>query len=1424
MPHVLACLLMAAIPASPLAQDEKPLPPPRDQVLLQQVRIWEGNSAAAERREDLLFRRSQPVLRGTIAAADWPEAHVVAAEEDWILYPARFHAEYAAKLLEAPANAFRSAQTDTGAEPIIEMEYGNRAAFAAHLRAADLLEWKDDEGKDWREVGFTRVQVLPRQGLLQGRAAVAALSALPLGDALLLRDGVELRSLRTGAGGYPSTPMGALAVHRQLMTDAALRGAAGAAARPAPDLNLGERPMWRARSAREIENLLDLMQDAPRGWTLLGGREAWMHAERLLAADVAVLYVLDLDAAPKSEEDLKYDDAEGRRWWQDPLALREERRREHAETVGDFLKVRAAGIRCALVPGGNVKSLGEDIKQLLDAGADADDLHRAMSTDPARVLGLPESDDAIVSRGALRLDEPALAWAFADGRGFEYPKKEQQEKKEEAKDGEDAEQDAEEPEKVPDSSALAGDWEITADTPMGEQTFGTGFDPANQEVEVFDSEDPGEREPARNVHFEGHTVRFDFTVPDMDLEVSVTLSLEGEALAGTIVSPWGDLPITGKRIAAGPEEAEEQPAAEAAGAAEPKPGEPRLGHPQWPVERKADRDPPSAWARARSGSLLLLGGTLHRMDGSAPETGDLLIRDGVIVEIGRSVIAPEDVEAVDANGWHVMPAVLDAHSHLALDSVNEGTLAITAECRIADMIHPGDVGIWRAAAGGTAVAQALHGSANPIGGQAAAWELDYFATRIADLLHPARPQNIKFALGENVRQSNDGGTATRFPTSRLGVEAVYRRAFTAAQDYAARRARAEPGFRRDERLEVLAGILANKVKIQCHSYRADEIQMFLRICREFGITEPTFQHVLEGYKLAPELAAFGAMASTFSDWWAYKYEVKDAIPWNVEILHKAGVVVSINSDSDEMIRRLNTEAAKAMRYGGLTYSEAMATCTLNSARQMHLGDRLGTLEPGKDGTLAVYDAPPLSGAAQCVLTLARGRVLYERNPEHDVRWRQYAASAREFAAAGRAEAAEPAPAALAADGWEPWTRLGQGQAWIVSGARIHDMVHPPFAGALVVRDGRVVAVTRAGEPLPALPDAVQVDAQGLDLYPGFLNCGDVTGLFEIGAIRSARDDSELGDFQPDLIAGAAIHADSPHIAVTRTNGVAYVLVTPDGGTIRSQASLIQLAGTTSEDLVVVPRVGLMIEFPHAGKVDPKKGPEEPKELAALDRRFDEALAYHERSERARAAGHSLAERDTRLAAIVPYARGEMPLLIEAADAPTLMFARAWVTRRGMQAIWMGARDAWKVAGFLGEERARVIFGPVHALPSAESDPFDVPFRLPWLLRETGCRVALRTADPELTRNLPYQAATASAFGLGPEATLRMLTLGAAEVLGVDAHVGSIEAGKVATFFLCAGDPLDFGVVQRMWIGGAEVPLTSHQSELRDRYLGRLTPR
>ncbi|HEX9794671.1 MAG TPA: amidohydrolase family protein [Planctomycetota bacterium] len=1419
-----------------LAGGDDPIGPRDGVFLLRSVTVWNADGSLTEDRSLLLRGGVIEAVGGADLAAP-PEARVVEAGADWLAYPGLVHARFDLNGTKVPASPFHNEATDPRRDPIPAMEWGTRKDLRAWLRVADVLAWEPDKAAKWRLAGFTSGYLLPDQGLVRGRAAWVSLNDRPLGDALLAREGLLTLSLAAAPGGYPGTPMATLATLRQAFLDAQrMRAATGGRERTDPDAvalrDYEGALLFHANSAREIENVLDLVRDyAPdHPLVILGGRDAWKHAARLKTTGTSVLYVLDLPDAPKSDEKLKVAPADARPWWQSPARLREERRAVHAEHVAGFRLLRESGVRCALVPDGSPKELAEDLVQLRDDGLTDDELIAALGPDVAAVLGLQgvgtleagAGADLVIHRGPWAPDKAKLAWVFADGRGWEFPAPE-----EEAEEAADAEKPASEKDDEPKAEAddpgllFDGTWTFEVSPPGADEAMPIRLvvDTAGPSVEAGPADEPDEAIAGRDVAIDGDVLTFVLDVPDMPEPFKVRMQSFGELAEVTMDTPFGKLTMEAERSGgpAGAGPAKPKQDADKAGADSEADAFP-LGHPEALVEVRADRVP----HLALDGDVLLKGGTLHTMTGRGPFVGDLLIRDGKIAAVGGRQVAPAGVTVIDVSGQHVMPGVIDAHSHLALDAVNEGSVAITAECRIADMIHPESVSIFRAAAGGTAVNQSLHGSANPIGGQAAVWELDVNRRSIGELLVPGAAQGIKFALGENVKQSNFGRGGNRFPTSRSGVEAVYRRAFTRAREYAQERERGAPGFRPDVRLEVLAGILANEIHVQCHSYRADEILMFLRICEEFGIKRPTFQHVLEGYKVAPELAAAGAMASTFSDWWAYKIEAYDAIPWNTWLLDRAGVTVSINSDSGEMIRRLNTEAGKGLRYGQMDLEAAMAMCTLAPATQLRLEDRLGSLEKGKDGTVTVYDAAPLSSYARCTLTLARGRALFARAPEHDAAWEAYGAAARTFAAEHAAAAPARPERQPDREEWERWTRPGLGLATLILGATIHPVSAPPFVGTVLIADGRFAYVAEGGWD-GALPEGSEVvQADGLHLYPGLISASERIGLYEIGSVAGTLDSRETGDWQPDLSIATAIHADSTHHAVHRMNGVTHALVRATSGTLGGQAALVALDGETPMEMAVVPDLGLSVRFPHVSAPADEKAPEDPDALAELDRWFDDALAQAGRIERLREADLPMLGQDLKLRALLPYARAEKPVLLDCADRFTLMRAVRWVEDRGLDAIYFVGDDAWQVAGYLGARGARVVPPPVHSLPGSRDDVYDSAYRGAGLLARAGCDVALRTDNPEVTRNLPFQAATAAAHGLGKEAALYALTLGAARMLGVDELTGSIETGKVANFFLAEGDPLDNpGRVVRLWIGGKPVPLESKQTLLRDRYAERL---
>jgi imidazolonepropionase-like amidohydrolase len=360
---------------------------------------------------------------------------------------------------------------------------------------------------------------------------------------------------------------------------------------------------------------------------------------------------------------------------------------------------------------------------------------------------------------------------------------------------------------------------------------------------------------------------------------------------------------------------------------------------------------------------------------------DILFEAGKVQKIGYSFKPPKGVMKIDGTGKHITPGLIDCHSHSAAFSINEGSQSITAEVRIQDVINSDDIAIYRELAGGLTMANILHGSANTIGGQNAVIKLRWGATPEKLLYENAMP-GIKFALGENVKQSNWGDDyTTRYPQTRMGVEQILRDAFTSAIEYQSewndyrnnkKKWKKKIPPRQDLELDALVEILEGKRQIHCHSYRQDEILMLTRVAEDFGFIIGTFQHVLEGYKVADRLKEHGANASTFSDWWAYKFEVIDAIPYNAALMTDVGVNVSFNSDSNELARRMNTEAAKGVKYGNLSEEEALKLVTINPAKQLNIDKWVGSLEVGKDADFVIWSDHPLSTRAKCEQTWIDG--------------------------------------------------------------------------------------------------------------------------------------------------------------------------------------------------------------------------------------------------------------------------------------------------------------------------------------------------------------------------------------------------------------------------------------------------------------------
>ncbi len=836
-----------------------------------------------------------------------------------------------------------------------------------------------------------------------------------------------------------------------------------------------------------------------------------------------------------------------------------------------------------------------------------------------------------------------------------------------------------------------------------------------------------------------------------------------------------------------------------------------------PVETDASRVP----ATRTGGDVLIRNATVLTMaQPGVLEQTDILVRDGLIAEIGRGLGVPGGTVVVDATGAWVMPGIIDDHSHMAVDGgINESTLSITAQVRIEDVLRGDDLTLYRAAAGGVTTANVLHGSANTIGGQRAIIQMKY-GVPATELQFDDYPRGIKFALGENVTRRR-----SRFPNTRMGQEAVIRRALTEAQVYRAEWDDYEAEFRqadrrvapprRDLRLETLAGILSGEILVHSHGYNADELFMLLQTLEEFGVRELTLEHALEAYKIAPEIVAFGnrgAFVSTFADNWAYKIEAYDAIPYNVALITEAGGRAILNSDSGERVRRLYVDAAKMVRFGGLSYRQALETITVNPAMALRIDDHVGSIEVGKRADLALFNGHPLNIYARVFMTLIGGEVVFERPGDRG----------GPFPLAPK----RPTPSG-------PAPRDANGRYAIVN-AEIHPVSGPTIPnGVLVVEDGRITAI---GADVTPPAGATVVDAEGMSVYPGLIDGGTTLGLNEIGGIAVTQDSAESGVIQPDLRAAVAVKADSELIPVARFTGITSAVSAPTGGLVPGQAALIQLAGWTPAELAYVDRLALQINIPDgAGELDveallaedPGSDDDMPtadEQIERLRELFAEARTYADQRDQAAQAGRRLASYDPALEALIPYARREKPVVLSADSTVEILLAIDLAAELDVRAILRGGQEAWRVAEEIADAGLPVLLSPVTRSPSDRYDPYDSVYASPLRLHEAGVAFGFQSNSGSGSRLLPFQAGMAVAFGLPPDIALRSVTLSTAEILGVDDQVGSLDVGKRADIIITDGDPLQAVTnVRFMFINGQPVDVDDNKhTRLYRQYQQRLS--
>lgn len=1281
-----------------------------------------------------------------------------------------------------------------------------------------------------RQAGYVAVHVVPSGRIASGQSAVISLGDRPVRESLLAdAPWSTFRIWERRGNEYPSTMMGIFAHLRQHFLDAAhwqrqreLYAAQQAGtSRPVDDPVWGafhklqtstQRAVFEVRTRDDVLRALSFCREHRLSPVLWGWKEGPFDLQPLVAAQAAVVLTLDVGDEPKAPQPDSTGDfpkvAESEAiwaWrksrWQDQLTLAE--RLAEAKIPYAF---STEGLK-------SPQELFAAIRKLRNAGVSEGALLAGLTTEPAKLLGLSDLGQIAPGRvahltvltGPIEHEQTKVRYVLIGDRRFEYH------------------QDAKLVEASPAKSApgvdVSGTWNLTIETsgpvvPATWELTGTSGRMAGR----FTSGHGNGLVTGGRVN--GDTIDVEVSIGAGDAAVVLKFNgkLAQDTITGTLKSPFGpDAKFTAKRQA--PAEAatgviqiggietdgDEGPVSAVANkAGTPSSSPARIPH-EFPEDR-VRRGPPTA------GNVLIQNGTVITGTGKTLPGTSILIRNGVIAAIGKRLQPDPEMRVIDATGRYVMPGIIDTHSHImisnGLGGVNEATQSIVCEVRVNDVINTADPQEYRALAGGVTTLRLFHGSANVVGGQDAIVQLKHGATA-AEHLFPDAPSGVKFALGENVKFRSG-----RFPNTRLGVEATLQRAFVEALEYRRvwqdweRQLKGNPQLveqqtppRRDLRLEALAEILSQEKFIHSHCYRSDEILMLLRVADQLGIRVRSLQHVLEGYKVAPEIVAHGASCSTFADWWAYKVEAFDAIPHNAALLHAAGANVVMKSDDAELMRHLYQEASKGVRYGNLSPDVALSLVTLNPARELGIDDRLGSLEVGKQGDVGIYNAHPLNTFARCELTLIAGEPYFIREDLPTA-----------MSEAGlKVSAKPPALNLVAAERRLPevdWSAV-TGNRLALRGGTLHPVDADVIKnGTLLCEGGRITAL---GTQVKIPKDWPVIDVRGLHVYPGLIDAGTTVGLTEIGKVVETHDYAESGPFQPDLRAGVAINPDSELIPVARAGGITTALIRPTGGVISGQASIMQLGGWTAPEMVRVLEAGLQIRWP--GFHDNKAQVEQLREWLKSARVYDTARKN---------AGNADRLIDPRYEALRPYVNGERPLFIEAHTTQHISEVLKFAKLEQVKVVLCGGSAAWRLADELKAADIPVIVGPVMRAPVSEFDPFDATYANPGRLYEAGVKFCIRSDNAANSRNAPFEAGMAVAYGLPEDAALRSVTLSAAEILGMAADTGSLTVGKLADLVILDGSPLQVtSQVKGVVIAGQPYRPESRQTRFAEKYRQRI---
>ncbi|HWE36348.1 MAG TPA: amidohydrolase family protein [Isosphaeraceae bacterium] len=1358
----------------------------------------------------------------------------------------------------------------------------DRNGITPEYEVAAAIDLAENVARERRALGFTALVAAPGGGIATGQSALISLGGRPRRESILrtpvalqiaLRSptptpqppgpdeppAVARRRFQGMTITYPTSLMGIVAHLRQAMLDAeydqAISTEYPTARRPFdPALKALHAARtkalpvwWEANTRDEIHRVLDLAAEFGTTAVIVGGSESGKVVDRLKAEKVPVVLRLDFPDEPKAATAAEYrKQSPAERG--EPLRVQADRVARWRERVGSAKSLAAAGVPFAFATEGlsRLDAFPTHLRQMIAAGLKREDALDALTRRAAEIAGVADRlgtiekgklGHLVVLSAPLGDERARVRYVFVDGQKFdkfdagpESPRgsrararSEPAKKDEPSKKAEPAKKD-EPPKKA---------------EPARKDESTKKDDPAKKD-------EPAKPDQAKKAETAPKAEAAKAEPPKAELKAEA--SRKDETPKAEVAKKADATPATPKadvarKADATPATPKDDPAA-AKGATRPDVAQAKSAAATAPPKGEEDQPPSTSFVDVATeldedrkptlktgGDVFIKDATILTVTKGTIPKGSILVRKGKIEDVGPDLKAPEGVKVLDATGLVALPGIIDTHSHMAIQGgVNEMSLSIVPEVRVRDVVNGDDPTIFRALAGGVTTARLLHGSADTIGGQDAVIKLRQ-GLPARELLIKDAPQGVKFALGENVTRRTG-----RFPNTRMGVEATIEEAFEEGRAYKAEwdaytaaKAEGKPARppRRDLRLEAIAGILDGSLKIHCHCYRSDEILMLMRVAARHGVRVQSLQHVLEGYKVAPEIAEHGASCSTFSDWWAYKVEAFDAIPYNSALLTEAGVAVCIKSDDEELVRHLDLEAAKMMKYGGVPEAQALAMITINPARQLGIDGRLGSIEKGKDADIALYNGHPFDAFSRVELTLIDGEVYFQRREPGG----KPASRGVEHATVPvAAEELRRTPFVLPGD-LDPHATLA------LTAATIHTVSKGDIKeGTIVVGDGKILAV---GGPETAVPQGARViEARGLDVWPGLIDAGSVTGLFEVGSLAETQDHADSATFQPDLATSTALHPDSELIPVARANGILAAYIQPDGGTIAGQGCVIALNGWVPAEMILADRAALNINIPsyvnpearRRGRFAGAGGDPNARRKELIDgirEQFRAALAYDRVMAAARAQKGRMPRPDPRLAALAPYARGERPVIFRAERRVEILDAIDLAEELKLKAMITGGLEAWKVVDRLKAAKVPVLLAGTHRLPGDPTDPYDAPYATPARLYEAGVTFAIRSAGfgPETataSRNLPYEAATAVAFGLPEAEALKAVTLTPARLLGLGDQLGSLDVGKRADLVITAGHVLQPTTeVKALVVGGRPIAPESRHTQLYSKYRRRL---